>query len=299
MKNHVLYGILLTLVSALSYAVQTAIVKYIGGQVSTPVIVFIQSVVCLVLISGVLLAQGTQQTRRLLRTRHPIIHIFRTLFSLGIGYFLFYALKFIPLVDGILLVNTAPLMVPLIAFVFMSKKINHKVWLPLIIGLAGVVLILNPDSQVFHPASFLALAAGVCMASSMILIGEAKGDSGITNTFYYFLFSLPISALGAAIFWTPIPGKILILTVAIGVLFFIVQFSVAYALKYATAQTVASLYLSNIIFAAILSVFIWSTPITWMILAGMVLTITGAILTIRAQNRVTRKVNLYEIKHNG
>jgi len=96
MKNSTFLGVVLTLVSALTYAVQTAVVKYIGGQVSTPVLVFIQSIVCLVLIGIVISAQGKQQARRLLKTTHPVIHIFRTLFSLGISYFLFYSVKFIP-----------------------------------------------------------------------------------------------------------------------------------------------------------------------------------------------------------
>ena len=43
-------GIILTLSSALVYAVQTAIVKGLGGEIPIPVIVLIQSMVCLVLI---------------------------------------------------------------------------------------------------------------------------------------------------------------------------------------------------------------------------------------------------------
>ena len=291
MKNSIHLGILLTLLSALSYAVQTAIVKHLGGTVSTPVIVFIQSAVCFVLISAVIISQGKQKAVRLIKTAHPVIHIFRTFFSLGISYFLFYSVKFIPLVDAVLLANTAPLMVPLIMFLFMSVKINHKLWVPLLIGFSGVILILNPDPQVFHSASLLALAAGVCMASSIILIREARNDSGITNAFYYFLFSLPISGLGAAFFWTPLSIKILIPLIIIGLLFFIVQFSLTYALKHVNAQTVVSLYLSNIIFAAIIGMLIWSTPMTWGIISGICLTIIGAIFTIRAQSQ-TREVKI-------
>jgi drug/metabolite transporter (DMT)-like permease len=51
------------------------------------------------------------------------------------------------------------------------------------------------------------------------------------------------------------------------------------------------LYLSNIIFAAIIGMLIWSTPMTWGIVSGICLTIIGAIFTIRAQSQ-TRNVKV-------
>ena len=131
-------GIILTLSSALIYAVQTAIVKGLGGEIPIPIIVLIQSMVCFVLILPVIFAQGRARAIRLMKTKNIKIHVVRTLFSLGISYFLFSAVKFIPLVDAALLTNTAPLMMPVLGFLFMSQKINHRLWLPLLIGCVGV-----------------------------------------------------------------------------------------------------------------------------------------------------------------
>lgn len=290
MKNHAVLGISLSLISALIYAIQTALIKYLGVQISVPVLVFVQAVVCFVLISVVIVSQGKQQAVRLLHTTHPIIHLFRTIFSLSISYLLFYSVQFIPLVDAVLLTNTAPLWVPLLSFVFMSKKINHKLWPALIIGFIGIILVLNPDKQVFHGASLLALTAGICMASSAMLIGEAKNDKSLTNMFYYFLFSLPISAIGAAIFWTPLSNSMWLILIGIGALFFLVQFSLSYALKFISVQTFASLYLSNIIFAAIIGIIIWHHSTTLLMCIGITLTVLGAILTIRMQNQTTQSI---------
>lgn len=284
MKKHSILGISLGLISALVYACQTALIKYLGVSISVPVLVFIQAVVCLALTSLVISLHG-KKALPLLRTAHPVIHIFRTLFSLGISYFLFYSVKSIPLVDAMLLTNTAPLWIPLLAYITMSRKINHRLWPTLLLGFIGIILVLHPDKRVFHGASLLALAAGICMASSALLVGEAKNDRALTNLFYYFLFSIPVTAIGAAIFWQPLSGKMWLIMASIGALFFVVQLSMIYALKFINAQTFASLYLSNIIFAAIIGIIVWRQPMTFLICLGIILTVLGAILTIRVQSR--------------
>ena len=54
-------GIILTLSSALIYAVQTAIVKGLGGEIPIPIIVLIQSMVCFVPTPPVIFAQGARE----------------------------------------------------------------------------------------------------------------------------------------------------------------------------------------------------------------------------------------------
>ena len=277
-------GIILTLSSALIYALQTGIVKGLGGEIPIPIIVFIQSMVCLVLILPVVFAQGREQAIRLMKTKNIKIHMMRTLFSLGISYFLFSAVKFIPLVDAALLTNTAPLMMPILGFLFMSQKINHRLWLPLLIGFVGVALVLRPNGDVFQIAALLGLGAAICMAISIMLIRRtSKTDGALTSSFYYFLFSVPISAIVAAPFWSSISLYQLLVMLGIGALFFMVQITLVYATKFVSAQTVASLYLFNIIFSALIGWVFWHSALNVIIVSGMMITIIGAVLTIQAQ----------------
>lgn len=277
-------GIILTLSSALVYAFQTAIVKDFGSETPIPVIVFIQSLVCLILILPVIFAQGRAQSIQLIKTRNINVHIVRTLFSLGISYFLFSAVKFIPLVDAALLTNTAPLMMPILGFLFMSQKINHRLWLPLLIGVIGVALVLRPNDEVFQMAALLGLGAAICMATSIMLIRQAsKTDGALTSAFYYFLFSVPISAIVAAPFWHSISLYQLLILLGIGALFFIVQITLVYSAKFVSAQTVSSLYLFNIIFSALIGWIFWHSALNLIMISGIIITIIGAVLTIQAQ----------------
>lgn len=289
MKNNLKFGIAATLISTLSYAILTAIVKAQSAHIPTPVIVFVQSLVTLILIFPVMLKDGVHGAKQMVQSQHILLHLLRTIFSLGISYFLFLAVSRIPLVNALLLANTSPLMVPFLAYLFMSQKMNHKLWVPILVGFVGILLVLQPDARVFNPAALLALAAGFCMAMSMLLVRKtSKTDSSITVSFYYFLFSTIISGLAAIWFWVPLNSSMLVILIIEGVLFFIVQFALAIALQNAPPELVSSLYYSNIIFGAIIAAIIWHAALPLLTIAGIVLTCLGGILCIRVQAQASK-----------
>lgn len=282
-------GISMTLLSAFAYAVLTAIVKSQSAMVPLPIIVFVQSLVTLLLILPIIFKNGMRTAIQTLRSPHIFTHLIRTLFSLGISYFLFLAVAYIPLVNAVLLANTAPLLVPFIAYFFLRQKINHNLWIPILIGFAGITIVLHPNLHNFNFASLAALAAGFCMATSMLLVRKtASKDSSITISFYYFLFSTIVSGIIVIWFWIPLPLHTFLILIAEGVIFFIVQFSLAIALKNAPAELVSSLYYSNIIFAAIIEMIIWKSGLSFLTISGIILTAVGGILCIRAQSRYAR-----------
>lgn len=286
MRQNLTLGVCMTLVSTFSYAVLTAIVKYQSAEIPTPVIVFIQSLMTLILIIPMIIHGRKAAVDRIVNSPYILTHLVRTVFSLGISYLLFLAVSYIPLVNGILLANTAPLMVPFIAYVFLGQPFNHKLWIPILIGFVGIILVLRPDSQLFQPAAVLALGAGFCMASSMILVRVAsKVDSPVTTSFYYFLFSTLISGVIAIWFWVPLTMHSWLILAGEGTLFFIVQLSLAKALQNAPAELVSSLYYSNIIFAAIMGMLIWNTDLPEIVWIGIILTCIGGLLCIRVQSR--------------
>tara|TARA_R110002167_G_scaffold106384_5_gene272930 strand:- start:296 stop:1192 length:897 start_codon:yes stop_codon:yes gene_type:complete len=296
-KNNILLGVSLTLISALTYAILTALIKVTGTDIKTPVMIFIQVLICWILFLPVAFLNKQQSFQKIIKSEYKGLHFFRTIFSLGISYFLFSAIQYIPLVDGVLLANTAPLIVPFIALIFMGQRLNHKLWIPLIIGFVGIILILKPTSGVFHLASLLALGAGACMASSMLLVRKtASKDSSLTSIFYYFSFGVILSGLASIPFWSAMSSHTLLLLIGLGVLFFIVQIALTYALEYAEAQIVSSLYYSNIIFAAIIAIVFLGFKLDWLTIAGVVLALLGGILTIQVQARAKEKQNCCPVK---
>ncbi len=291
MKNRLVLATLYVLSSAFMYAVLTAIVKHNASSIQTPVIVFIQvSVSFLVLL--VVMAFSKDRAvihQNIIESKSKKVHLLRAIFSVGIGYFLFYALKFIPLVDGVLLVNTAPMFVPLIGFIFLKNKINHKLWLPLIIGFIGVAIVLHPNASDFNFDAIYALMSGICMATSMLLLRKAVeyGDKNLTILFYYLGIGTIITGLVSIPFWQHVSSAVYLIIIFSGLLFFIVQYALLMTLNYADAQFSSSLYYSNIIFAAIIAMIFFGDFPTWYTWGGVSLVIIGGISTIQIQRHIT------------
>jgi drug/metabolite transporter (DMT)-like permease len=293
MNQNLLLGVVLSLAGALFYSTQTALVKLQAIALPPlPVVIFIQSLVALLIMLPFILKKGRAHALKIMTTRNTKLHLMRTIFSLSISYLLFYAVTFMPLVNAMLLANTAPFIVPFMGYLFLSQKINHRLWVPVLIGFAGVAIVLHPDARILNPAALLALGAAVGMAASLLTVRRlAVTEATETTMFYFFLFSTILSGVLALAFWSPISMKMLLEMIGIGALYFLTQYATTAAMKYANPQLVGSLFYSNIIYAAIISLFLWNIFPTASTLAGMVLIILGGILCIRVERSTKIRVN--------
>ena len=285
MKNSYL-GVSFTLLSALIYAIQAAVIKAFNFGLNIPIIVFSQSLIALLLIFPILVYQQKKGQKNLFKTGIPWHHVARTIFSLGISYFLFIAIMHIPLVDGVLLANTAPFFVPFILFAFARARFQHALWLPLCIGFLGVVMILKPSTEIINSYSFVALGAGLSMALSIIMVRKISAyDHGLTTVFYYFLFSSLIAGVVSIPFWQAISPTSILFLLGLGVLFFCVQYLLVSALSHIQAQSFSVLYYANVIFAALLGVLFFAEHYDWLTIMGILLTIASAIVIIQLQSQ--------------
>jgi drug/metabolite transporter (DMT)-like permease len=291
MNNNLPLGVLISLLCAFFYSTQTALVKYMADSLPPlPMIIFMQSLIALLFLLPFLFRKGFAHAQSVVQTKNVGLQLLRAFSSLSLSYLLFYSVKFIPLVNAMLLINTSPLIVPFIAYFFMSQRINHKLWLPIAMGFIGVIVVLQPDARIFNWASLLDLIGAVCTAVSMLIVRKTSAtDSSDTNTFYFLFFATLISGAVAMLFWQPLTADMWLPLLVIGGLYFLVQHATSYALKFANAQLVSTLFYSNIIFAAILSQLLWHTlpsMATWL---GVVLIVVGGILCIRAEHSHNKK----------
>src|ERR1700742_4465658 len=81
--------------------------------------------------------------RTFLKTEHLWLHIFRSVIGSICQLLFFIAVRSIPLLDSVLLSTAAPLFIPRVVYVWFRKPVQPMVWLSLLIGLAGIVLIIK------------------------------------------------------------------------------------------------------------------------------------------------------------
>jgi drug/metabolite transporter (DMT)-like permease len=110
-------------------------------------------------------------------TKKPVLQVGRGLYLLAGTACFFVAIKFIPLTDAIALIFFDAVIVIVLAALFLREPIPSSHWVAAVFGLIGVLMIVRPGFETFHPASLLALVASVFFAlyllSTRLLTGKA------------------------------------------------------------------------------------------------------------------------------
>jgi drug/metabolite transporter (DMT)-like permease len=80
------------------------------------------------------------------------LHVLRALAGLVAMYCYFYTLAHMKLAEAVLLSYTSPLIIPVIALVWLHEPMGRRVRTAIVIGFAGVLLLLKPGCQSFSPS---------------------------------------------------------------------------------------------------------------------------------------------------
>ncbi|MFT4518253.1 MAG: drug/metabolite transporter (DMT)-like permease [Halioglobus sp.] len=181
------HAIYLSFVMIVLASTAAATTKYASGRASTEAIVTVQYLICMIMVLPRILRHGLRNQR----TERLGLHVFRGVVGVG-GFYLFYAsLNNIPMVDAMLLRQSAPLGVPLVLWLWSREKVPARGWLPLIIGFAGIFIILRPSPQGlswWHAAGFL---SALSLAISMIATARLSTTEPTSRIlFYYVVISL-------------------------------------------------------------------------------------------------------------
>ena len=199
---------------------------------------------------------------------------------------MFVALGFIPLVDAVLLANSAPLFIPMVAWAWLAQRVTGRLWLTLAVGFVGVVLILQPGSGVLSVGTPIALAAGACSAVALVAVGRLHLTEPPTRIlFYYFLISTVLMAPALPRLSLRLSGAIWLELLGIGVCMALAQLLLVLAYINASPSHLAPFNYSVVVFSALLGWLLWhQVPNAWS-LVGMVLVCAGGVASMQQHGK--------------
>lgn len=272
------------LLAALAYSILGVSVKLVESRTSNEMAVFFRQVFGIITLTPFLIFE--KGGKKNLKTKQFPLHFVRAFASLAAMYCLFYALKYLPLVDALLLSYTRPLFIPLVVLIWFKKKWTKNTWLGLITGFLGVALILKPDAKVFDIPALIGLGSGLFGAVAFTAIRRlTRTEKANTILFYYFAISLPVAAFPLARAWKTPDAFTIWMFILIGVLGTIYQQTLTRAYQYAKAHKVASILYATIIFAAILDWWFGDFSLDYISVIGIVLIILGTLITLRQKDK--------------
>ena len=160
-------GIFFMCVACALFPVQNAVVKLLTGIYPFQEVVWVRLATHLVLMCVVFLPR---RGLALLRTRAPVQQVICSAGLLGATFFFFSAAKSVGVTEAIAISFISPLVVTFLAWPMLGERITVVRLASVVIGFAGVLIVIRPGSSVFQWASLLIVASAVSYAVYQIIV---------------------------------------------------------------------------------------------------------------------------------
>ena len=178
--------------SGLLFSAMGALIKQLSVQLPNEMVVFFRSAMGLLVLLPWVWRRGFGH----LKTQRWRGHLLRGLAGVSAMYCFFYTIGHLPLAEAVLLNYSTPLFVPFISVLWLGEKIAHRLWLPIGIGFAGILLILKPGLALFTPVSLVGVASGILAALAMVSIRRlTRSEPTLRIIFYFSVVSTAVSAM--------------------------------------------------------------------------------------------------------
>lgn len=278
----------LILVAMLGFTAQDVAVKLVAGDISIWQMQLVRSAAVLLLLWLVVRATGKPGELIPKRWFWPVI---RAILMAGAYLFFYGALPFVSISQAASAFYIGPLLITVLAAVLLGEPIGPRRILAVLVGFAGVLVIVRPGLDGWTPVTLMPVAAAACYALGMVLTRwRCREEPGFALTFVHNLFYTGLGLAGVALIpllpvtaetrdaapflltgWLPLTlGPLLILLATAGTHMVGMLCSIA-AYRGTEASRIAPFEYSYLIFIPLAELAIWGTLPDGMTLLGMAL----------------------------
>lgn len=238
-----------------------------------------RSVIGIVMLYPMVLAAGGLSA---MRTSRPLAHIARNIVHYGAQYGWFLALTLIPFAQVVAIEFTMPIWTALLAVSFLGERLNAWKIIAIVLGLIGVLIIVQPGSSVINSGQMIMIVAAVGFGVAVVLIKSlTRTDSTVAIIFWMLVIQSAIGLLPALYYWRwP--------SVQVWPWIFVIAFCGTYshycmtrAMRYADATVVVPMDFLRVPLSATLGWLVYSERIDLATVAGAALILTGNLLNLR------------------
>jgi len=139
---------------------------------------------------------------RAMRTTRLSQHVARNVVHYAAQYGWFAALLLIPLAQVVAIEFTMPIWAAALAVAFLGERMNVWKTLAVVLGLAGVALIVRPAASGLNAGQLIALAAALGFAVSVVLVKSlTRTEAAISVSFWMLVVQSLIGLLPALATW--------------------------------------------------------------------------------------------------
>ena len=279
-------GILLLILSAFFFACMNMFVKLSGEERPVFQKVFFRNAMAAV-IAFIVLLKNKAPLKPSVKGSLPFL-ILRTLFGLAGVVCNYYALETLVLSDASILNKMSPFFAVLFSFIFVKERPRLYQWLILGGALFGTLFVIKPSfaNAAFIPA-LVGFMGGVFAGAAYGCVRKL-GLIGESNPYIVFFFSTVSTLIVTPVMiagYVPMTALQWVYLLSAGVSAALAQFSITAAYTCAPAKEISVYDFSQIIFASLMSLIVFSQAPDLYSIIGYVIIIGMAVLNYLISNR--------------
>lgn len=200
-------------------------------------VMLLRSLIGLVVLAPLVRAPGGL---RAMRTSRLPAHSLRNLVHYAAQAGWLAALALIPLAHVVALEFTMPIWTALLAYAFLGEKLDYRKLAAIVLGMAGVALIVRPaPGAAFSVGHLIALVAAVGFAVSVTMVKSlTRTDSATQMMFWMLVLQSVIGAVPAIAYWQTPVGMQWVWIVVVGLCGTCSHYCMARAMAHAEATVV-------------------------------------------------------------
>jgi drug/metabolite transporter (DMT)-like permease len=294
----VVKGILLKLLSALLFAVMSALVRQLGSVAPVGQMVFFRSAFAIVPVLVIYALRGELMSA--VRTRRPLGQLGRgTLSTFGM-FTNFGALTRLPLADVTAISFASPLITVALAALILKERVRVYRWSAVGVGFVGVVVMLIPQ---FDPARYAVIGTTTAAVGSLLAVGSAISNAGTviqtrrltqseTTPCIVFYFSLICAIAGALTlpfaWYTPTMGELAML-ISMGFLGGVAHIFLTESYRHASASVVAPFDYTAMLWALLIGWWMFGELPAPLVYVGGVIVAAAGLFVIWRERRLGLK----------
>jgi len=287
-----LRGIFLKVASVTIFVTMASLIKAASVEVPPGEAVFFRSLFAIPVIMAWLTMQGHLHDG--LKTAHPLAHVWRGLIgtaAMGLG---FAGLGLLPLPEVTAIGYAAPLLVVILAAMFLGEEVRIFRLSAVALGLIGVLIVLSPRMTVIETAdvrqtlgAFLVLGSAMFAALAQVFVRKmVQVESTAAIVFYFSVTATLLSMLTIPYGWVMPSGKVLVMLIMAGLFGGVGQIFLTSAYRHADVSVIAPFEYASMLLAIMSGFFFFNEVPTLPTLVGGLLIILAGVLIIYRERQL-------------
>ena len=278
-------GIAYTILGGALLTTNDAVLKWLTGDYPVGQIMFVRGMFVFLPIALLVWRAGGIDALRINSIRGQSL---RAVFAFTSGFLFITGLAFLPLADAIAITFAGPLFITALAPTLLGEHVGWRRWSAVLIGFAGVMVMIRPGAGAVQWAALLPLAASLSGAFRDLTTRRMAATETSISIMGFTNAAVVLAGLSTWPFgWVPlVPGDVGLMALS-GMLVGGAHFLLIERYRWAEAALVAPFKYTNMIWAVTFGFAVWGDlPDTWTVI-GVAVVIGSGLFIVRRE--ATRK----------